>query len=173
FLLWCLLSDSPLTDEEEYMQLARNQAAAVERGRDPSLLLEMGGEQCSVLQWAQSIQAELDACAQLLDRTYENTHYSNSVDLQYQKLRDNQLTTSARVLQDMRASEKSFFQLTSELAQQHANYFSAQALTEEQRNYFVDMAQTSSQQQSAAEAEPVAQSFEDYLAAYYAQYDGV
>ncbi|MBK8676375.1 MAG: glutamate--cysteine ligase [Cellvibrionales bacterium] len=173
FLLWCLLSDSPLTDEEEYVQLARNQAAVVERGRDPSLLLEVGGEQRSVLQWALQMQDEISQSAQLLDHAYETTHYSNSVDLQYQKLRDNQLTTSARVLQDMRASEKSFFQLTGELAQQHANYFSTQTLSEEQQNYFVDMAQASSQQQSAAEAEPVAQSFEDYLAAYYAQYDGV
>jgi glutamate--cysteine ligase len=126
-----------------------------------------------VLQWALQMQDEISQSAQLLDHAYETTHYSNSVDLQYQKLRDNQLTTSARVLQDMRASEKSFFQLTGELAQQHANYFSTQTLSEEQQNYFVDMAQASSQQQSAAEAEPVAQSFEDYLAAYYAQYDGV
>jgi glutamate--cysteine ligase len=73
----------------------------------------------------------------------------------------------------MRASEKSFSQGTSELAQQHANYFSTQTLSEEQQSYFVDMAHTSLQQQGAAEAEPVKQSFEDYLAAYYAQYDGV
>ncbi|HNN87586.1 MAG TPA: glutamate--cysteine ligase, partial [Pseudomonadales bacterium] len=173
FLLWCLLSDSPLTDEEEYVQLARNQAAVVERGRDPSLLLEVGGEQRDVLHWAQSMQVELNACAQLLDRAYENTHYSASVDLQYQKLRDSQLTTSARVLLDMPAHRKSFFQLTSELAQQHADYFSAQVLTEEQQRYFVNAAHTSLQQQQDAEAAPLIMSFEEYLAAYYAQYDAV
>ncbi len=173
FLLWCLLSDSPLTDEEEYVQLARNQAAVVERGRDPSLLLEVGGEQRDVLHWAQSMQIELDACAQLLDRAYENTHYSNSVDLQYQKLRDNQLTTSARVLQDMHASGKSFFQLTQALSEQHAAHFSAQALTEEQQLYFVEAAQTSLQEQQALEALPPSATFENYLAAYYAQYNTV
>ena len=173
FLLWCVLRDSPLTDEEEYVQLAHNQAAVVERGRDPSLLLEVGGEQRSLLDWANLMQGDIVRCAQLLDRAYDSVQYTQSVTAQYQKMRDSQYTTSARVLQDMRASGLSFFQLTSALAEQHAAYFAAQSLTAEQQQYFVNAAQTSLQQQRQAESASPTQSFEDYLAAYYAQYDSV
>lgn len=40
FLLWCLLRESPATDEAEYTRMARNQTCIVERGREPGLLLE-------------------------------------------------------------------------------------------------------------------------------------
>ena len=70
FLLWCLLSDSPLTDEEEYVQLARNQAAVVERGRDPYLLLGDGSDLRSVPAWASALMSDMMRCAQLLDQAY-------------------------------------------------------------------------------------------------------
>ena len=67
--------------------------------------------------------SELNACAQLLDRAYENTHTvpvwicntkTETASSQHQRV----------CLLDMPAQKMWFFQLTSELAQQHADYFS-------------------------------------------------
>lgn len=171
FLLWCLLSESPLTDEEEYAQLARNQKAIVERGRDPHLRLEADGELRAVSEWGLSLMDELCRCAQLLDSAHGGEHYYHSVTAQKMKLQNSDETSSARILRDMR--EQSFFQLAGALSEQHARYFASHPLSPEQQQYFVTAAQQSLQAQRDLEALPQTQSFADYLASYYAQYDGI
>ena len=173
FLLWCLLSDSPLTDEEEYVQLARNQAVVVERGRDPHLLLSDGCDLRSVSSWAAVLMGDMMRCAQLLDQAYGVDSYSCSVVQQQNTLQNSSLTPSARVLEDIRTQNKSFTQFANDMSAQHALYYKDHSLTQDQQRYFEEMAQSSLQQQQSLEAAVPAVSFEDYLAAYYAQYDGV
>lgn len=173
FLLWCLLSDSPLTDEEEYFRLARNQRAIVERGRDPGLQLESSAGLRSVVEWAQLFMAEINVCAEQLDAAYDGEAYSRSVINQQQKLDDSRRTTAAHLLQQMAQQHKSFFQLVNELSSQHAAYFSAHSLPDAQRQYFIEAAALSLQKQRELEAAVPQKTFAEYLAAYYAQYDRV
>ncbi len=173
FLLWCVLSDSPLTDEEEYVRLARNQTAIVERGRDTALLLDDGNDLRSVAAWGLSLMDEMSSCAQLLDQAYGVDTYSRSVASQKEKLQSSELTTSARLLKDMRVQQKSFAQCIEDLAEQHANYFTEHSLSPMQYQYYADMADSSIKQQLELEQEGSKRTFEEYLAAYYAQYDAV
>jgi glutamate--cysteine ligase len=173
FLLWCLLSDSPLTDEEEYAQLARNQESVVERGRDPHLLLSDGCDMRSLPSWASALMGEMMCCARLLDQAYGVESYSHSMAMQQDKLQDGSLTASARLLADMRTQNKSFAQFVNEISLQHAAYYADHSLTEEQQHYFVEAAQLSLQKQCELESVVPAISFEEYLAAYYGQYDAV
>lgn len=173
FLLWCLLCDSPLTDEEEYFRLARNQKLAVERGRDPALQLEDGSGSRTVPAWAGSVFPEIEACAELLDQAHGSETYRASVEAQRVRLQDSSLTPSASVLQVMREQQKSFFRFACDLSVQHATHFESHPLSPEKVAYFEEAASLSLQKQHELEAKPPRISFEEYLRNYYAQYEKV
>ncbi len=173
FLLWCLLRESPPADAEEYRRILHNQTCAVERGRDPALLLHSGNCELGLQAWSQSFWHELEACAALLDQAHASCLYTASVRLQSQRLQDSELTPSAGVLQHMRAQEKSFFRLACDLSLQQAQYFSARQLPESQQQTFEVAARDSLLQQQALEAQTAGVNFEEYLRNYYAQYDKV
>ncbi len=170
FLLWCLLDDSPATDEAEYGRQARNQTAAVERGRDPALRLETADGDRALPEWADAFFGRISACAQLLDCAYGGGHYVASVALQRSRLQDGELTPSAALLRAMREQQKSFFRLASDLSQQHAQHFAGHPLDVGREAYFNEAAQASLTSQRALEAAPQTETFEEYLARYYAQY---
>jgi glutamate--cysteine ligase len=135
--------------------------------------LEADGELRAVSEWGLSLMDELCHCAQLLDSAHGGEHYYHSVTAQKMKLQNSDETSSARILHDMREREQSFFQWASVLSEQHARYFTSHPLSPEQQQYFVTAAQQSLQAQRDLEAQPQTQTFADYLASYYAQYDGI
>lgn len=173
FLLWCLLSDSPTADEAEYFRLARNQTLAVERGRDPAMLLEDGGCQRGLAEWALSFFDRITECAQLLDTAYGNEYYTRSINTQRDRLQDSSLTPAAAILRDMQENRQSFFRLAYDFSTRHAEYFAAHSLSPEQIAYFEEAARLSVQKQQDLEASAPRNSFDEYLRNYYSQYDKV
>src|SRR5690554_5679676 len=169
FLLFCLLHDSPHTDAEEYREGQENQKRVVYEGRNPELQLIRNGEEVSMRQWAEEILAGTADCAALLDQTNGADHYQQAVAAQRVKLAQPELTPSARVLQDMRTTGKTFFGHTMGLAEQHRQHFARHPLDTEKEAYHQQLAQLSLAEQrelEAAEQLP----FETYLENYYAQY---
>ncbi|HQQ63992.1 MAG TPA: glutamate--cysteine ligase [Pseudomonadales bacterium] len=173
FLLWCLLRESPSTDEAEYARMTRNQTRIVERGREPGLLLEDAGGERDMQDWAATIFGEIAACAQLLDQANSSNAYMASMDVQRAKLHDSSLTPSARLLRDMQAQDLSFFRLACNLSAQNAEYYAQVGVPAEQQHYFAEEARQSIAAQQALEQQAPLLSFEQFLQNYYSQYEKV
>jgi glutamate--cysteine ligase len=169
FLLYCLLSDSPETPQNEYAEWQENQKRIVYSGRDPSLSLLRSGHEVAFKDWAQEILEQSAACAKLLDQSYGGEDYISAVNNQFAKLNNPELTPSARVLADLNAQHKSFFEHTLALAETHRQYFSGRPLAADKQEEFKTQAVQSLSAQTALEQSPQIP-FDDYLANYYEQY---
>ena len=171
FLLYCLLSDSPETSDEEYTEGQENQKRMVYFGRDPELTLRRDGQEVSFQEWATEILDGSLNCADLLDKANKTTAYTEATQRQYAKLSDASLTPSAQVLADLHTQGKSFFEHTQALAEQHRAFFTKAPLSSEKRELFMQQAKDSLAEQQQLEALPQL-AFDEYLANYYAQYRG-
>ena len=171
FLLYCLLSDSPETDEREFYQGQENQKRIVNCGRDPQLTLLRGDRELAMRDWAHEILAGSSACAELLDQAKGTDIYRQSVEQQLAKLDDAELTPSARVLRDMTNNQLSFYAHTLALAEQHRAYFAARPLAEPAQTELAQMSEQSLQAQTTLETQQQL-NFDEYLDHYYAQYRG-
>ena len=169
FLLFCLLHDSPLTGSEEYREGQDNQKRVVYYGRDPDLTLIRNRETISMRRWAEDILAGTAECAALLDQANGGTQYQQAVAQQSLKVQHPELTPSARILQDMRTEQKTFFGHTMALAEQHRQYFASHPLDADKEAYYQRLAQRSLTEQQELEATPQLP-FAAYLDNYYAQY---
>lgn len=169
FLLYCLLSDSPTTPQNEYAEWQENQKRIVYSGRDPSLSLLRDGHEVAFKDWAQEILEQSTACAKLLDQSYGGVDYVNAVSNQFAKLSNPELTPSARVLADLKNQHKSFFEHTLALAETHRQYFSERPLAADKQEEFKTQAVQSLEAQTQLEQSPQT-AFDDYLAQYYEQY---
>ena len=171
FLLYCLLSDSPETDEREFHQGQENQKRIVNSGRDPALELLRGDNSITMRAWAQEILQGSDACAELLDQAKGGNAYRQALSLQLAKLENPELTPSARVLRDMTSAQQSFYAHTLALAEQHRAYFATRPLAEKDYADFAQMSAQSLHKQTELETQQQL-NFDEYLESYYAQYRG-
>ncbi len=169
FLLYCLLSDSPETPEDEYAEWQENQKRIVYSGRDPALTLLRDGNEVAFKDWAQEILERSLECAKLLDQSYGGGDYASALNKQFAKLSNPELTPSARVLADLKNQHKSFFEHTLELAESHRRYFSERPLTADKHEEFKTKATQSLAEQAQLEQSPQIP-FDEYLAKYYEQY---
>ena len=78
FLLTCLLSKSPATDDQEYRNILNNQRMMVYQGRNPDLMLHDGDQMRPFLQWSHALFDEMMPVAQLLDRHNQTEQYKQS-----------------------------------------------------------------------------------------------
>jgi glutamate--cysteine ligase len=123
FLLYCLLSDSPECNEQEYFEVKENIASVIEYGRDPDLNLLLEGKKISLGEWAGELVRDINHSAVLLDRAHENKKYSDSVSAQMGKVENSDLTPSGQVLKTMHDEKLSFYHLAMEQSEKHKNYF--------------------------------------------------
>ncbi len=169
FLLFCLLSDSPASDEIEYRHIQENQKRMVYSGRDPELTLYDQGKERLAREWGKSLMSELAHVALLLDDASNNDAHQQSLQTERQKLEDASLTPSARVLESMKQQDLSFYQMAMQLSEKHQTYFAQHHLKPEQEAYFKQLAEQSLAKQHEIEQQDKI-SFDDYLANYYSQY---
>jgi len=103
FLLHCLLADSPPDTADEIAALARNQHRAAERGREPGLRLERGGEEVPLAEWGAQIIDECAPIAAALDDAQGASRHRGALAAAGQALREPARLPSARVLHAMRS----------------------------------------------------------------------
>jgi glutamate--cysteine ligase len=103
FLLHCLLADSPPDTPDEIAALARNQHRAAERGREPGLTLERGGQEVTLAEWGAQIVEECAPIADALDAAQGGSHHRDGLAAATAVLRDPARSPSARMLQAMRS----------------------------------------------------------------------
>jgi len=169
FLTYCAFNDNKEFDCTRQKFHENNMDAVVLRGRDPELLLSDAmccGEVKlkSVQQWGNELLAQMRPVADLLDKAYQCTHYSEAVSRELEKINDVSLTPSAQILALL---EK---QSLSSYAMEQASKFEQQA---NERNYqfyneayFAESVDKSHQEQAKIEANDEL-TFDDFLVDYF------
>lgn len=169
FLLYCLLSDSPETDEQEFYRGQENQKRVVNQGRDPVLSLLHGDTTVPMTSWAKELLEQMQTCAHLLDQALNTKAHSQAVTHQVEKLTNPELTPSAQVLRDLAHRQQSFNRFSLGLAEQHRRYFEEHPLNAVEHKQYADLSSQSLAEQAQLEASQLL-GFDEYLANYYAQY---
>jgi glutamate--cysteine ligase len=101
FLLHCLLSDSPPDTPQEIAELAHNQHLTAARGRQPGLLLQRGGQELPLVEWAAEILAQCGPIAEAVDAAHGGTLHAEAVRAAIAGVRQPDTLPSARVLAGM------------------------------------------------------------------------
>jgi len=167
FAAFCLLHDSPLQGPAELAQNKANLQGAVNEGRSPQAQVTMHGATAGLREWGYALCEAMLPVAQLLDDARPSSHgYTRSLAAQRRKLVDPSLTPSARVLDELRARECSYFEFAMAHAQRARNHFRHQPMSSARREFFEHLAMESLEEQRELELAD-APAFADYVAAWY------
>jgi len=169
FLLYCLLEDSPLSDEQENQHILHNQKAMVYDGRNPNLTLHHFGKARAASEWSQEIMDKLQPIAQMLDSHHDDTQYQQALKGEQSKLDNSANTPSAKIIESLSSREVSFYQLAMEHSAANREFFVNQTLSTDTSNHYAQLAEQSLQKQKEIEADTNI-SFEEYLQNYYKEY---
>lgn len=167
FLIYCLLEDSPKLDDSALSEVTRNHGDTAKHGRAPDFRLSRDGRAVTLHSWASEILCNVLAVAQMIDGHEENGSYADSVRLMQKLVDDRDETPSARVLQDLRETQSSFFEYALALANSHSDYFaSITPLDEAKRAVFEkEVADSLRRQQETEAADAI--SLDEYLRLYF------
>lgn len=168
FLLFCLLHDSPLIDADERRAIDTNELRTAHYGRDPELKLQRGKDQIRLCDWAGELLEEMQSVCELLDRGVEGTPYCLAIDEQAQKIREPELTPSARMLREMHERGEGFYHFAQRMSEIHQHFFNNLPLSESREKYFTELAHKSLEDQAAVESADEI-SFAEYLERYFSQ----
>jgi glutamate--cysteine ligase len=169
FLLFCLLSDSPVCDDGGRAELIANNKTVVNEGRRPDVNLQRDGEAIPLQQWANELLEQIGQTAALLDNAHGSSAHADSVAQQRRKVADPELTPSARVLRELQGERISFSRFASNKSAEHAANFRNDPLPPKLFAEFVEMAERSLRAQSDIEAQDQLP-FDEYLQHYFDQY---
>jgi len=168
FLLFCLLHESPAIGDYERKSIDENELRAAHRGRDPKLKLIRGNDTIALADWADELLQEMRAVCELLDRSTDGEPYCAALQAQQQKIRDPELTPSARMLNEMRDRGEGFYHFAERLSRTHQHFFNNLPLRESRESYYSELAVKSLEDQRAWEAADEI-SFAQYLERYFSQ----
>ncbi len=167
FLLLCLLADSAPIAAEEQWAIEYNELTIALRGREPGLRLIQGGRRIGVADWAADIFNAMEPLCEILDGADSGSAYRDALKAQRAALLDPTLLPSAQILQRMRTAQQSFYDFALDLSAEHAAHFRANPPVESVTGQLRTMTEESLASQRTLEADE-SQSFEDYLARYFA-----
>jgi glutamate--cysteine ligase len=171
FLLYCLLEDSPLSDEHENQNILQNQKRMVYEGRKPNLMLHYYDKERPASQWSQEIMGKLEAIAEMIDTHNNTSNYQNSLKIEQQKLDDPSRTPSAKIVAELNRDNISFYQLAMKYSLANREHFINQQLPSTTAANYKQMATASLKKQKEIEAADTSINFEQYLENYYKEYN--
>lgn len=169
FLLFCLLSDSPLAGADDIAELKRNMKTVVNEGRRPGLQLQRNGDAISLRDWACELLEGVGQSAALLDRAHGGSAYRDSFSAQQRKISDPARTPSARMLRDLEQERTSYAGFALQKSREHGLYFRDRPLPAAELERFRALAEQSLRQQAEVEAADTLP-FDTYLERYFDQY---
>ncbi|MBB3048470.1 glutamate--cysteine ligase [Litorivivens lipolytica] len=173
FLVYCLLSDSPLCNEKVYAEIGANLHKVVEQGREPGLTLNDHGQAITLGDWAQRIFDDMADVAEAFDTAIESGEHPSYLQVLAdwkRSLSEPDNTPSAKMIDTLRQRGLSYYAYMMERAEAHRDWFSKPALSDSQIAAAKATSATSLSEQKVVE-ESDSLSFDDYLSKYYSQYD--
>ena len=165
FMLFCLLTDSPLLAPAERRAIDENQTRVAVRGRDPAVTLVRNGAEVPLRDWAAEVLDEIAAVAELVRAPEDDP--SAAVREAALCVERPEATPSARVLEEMKRFGDSHFEYVLDLSRRHFGNLRREPLPPAEAARFEAAATDSIARQAALEAGDRV-SFEEYLADYFA-----
>ena len=166
FLLFCLLKESPKTNNNEYQQITENQRRTVADGRNPDLELVDGEQSRKLVEWGEALVAEMQPIATLLDGANNKGDYQTTLATMGERLQNSSLTPAAILLDEMHEHNETYYRMAMRKAVEHRAYFRAEKLAPEVIEKYQRLAEQSQLEQQQIEASDSV-SFDDFLATYY------
>lgn len=167
FLVYCLVEDSPPLDVDSLEETKHNQTGIAKRGRDPSFRLCRDGKEVTLASWAREILDNVAGIAGLIDQAEGGESYSPAVHMMRELVDEPDATPSARLLDELRDADCSFFEFAMSVARGHRDYFAAiTPLAEERCLEFEKEAVRSLERQRRIEEDDEI-SFDEYLDNYF------
>ncbi len=161
FLLYCLLKESPSSDENEHHEIQENIKAVVEEGRKPGLELHQNSELISISNWANEILSESKKVGQFLDQAYGSSFHEKSVDEQLEKVANSALTPSAKILEVMKEKSIPYFPFAMGESKNIRDAFKND-LNKEKMDFFKKVALESNEKRAEIESSD-SMTFEEYV----------
>ena len=168
FMIFCLLADSPSLSFDDKACVDRNLTLVASEGRKPNLQLSRQNQSVSLKSWGLEICNEMTDLCHVLDADDPTKPYTASLAHQVNKLKNVELTPSARVLKSMREQQLPFFKFAMHQANKHHAYFNKQSLTSEQLSLFELASRQSKKEQQQIETGDTL-TFEQFLHQYFSQ----
>jgi len=168
FVLFCLLQESPVLSPDEVNEIDMNLVQVAHMGREPGIRLSCNDESIELKQWAGDLLGAMQDVARLLDDAHDCAAYTASLARQLDCVLEPAMTTSARMLNEMRDNSEGFFHFARRMSVEHHNYFNTLALAKDRERQFEQAAADSIAQQLRIEAEDNI-GFDEYLRRYFAQ----
>lgn len=166
-LVYCLLTNSPEMNNEEYDRIANNHRLVVLQGRLPTLTLHDGTRERRIKDWGDELLDQLLAVAQLLDSAHTSDDYKNAINNQREKLTHADTTPSAQVLARLRDEHLSFHDFALQESKRTAEYLKQYDLSPALKAEFAALAQESLREQEEIEKSDVVD-FETFRQRYIA-----
>jgi glutamate--cysteine ligase len=168
-LALCLLKESPLIADDEQEALDQNHLTVARRGREPGLMLSRDGKSVPLRVWARELVDSMTGICEILDRGDAARPYAQALAVQAGKIDDVALTPSARLMKELADTNESFFELALRMSMMHKDYFlELYPPNQERLSEFAAEATQSLEKQRNIEAHDK-ESFEKYLARYFAE----
>jgi glutamate--cysteine ligase len=164
-LIACLLDPAPPMDAEEQAEMDANQRRVAREGRRPGLELSRCGRPYPLADWAHEILDGVAAVARVLDSALPGG-YVAAVETVRAAVDRPELTPSARILAALAERRASFFEFACERAEAHAAHFAAPPAPAADAYLAAESARSLAAQAEIEAADT--HSFDDYLAAYFA-----
>jgi glutamate--cysteine ligase len=123
FAALCLLRESPPLSHELSDKYEANHVLVAGRGREPGLRLWTEQGALTLTDWAAEILDQMQGLCELLDAGERSKPYSAALAFQRAKLADFGELPSARLLEEMRRQERSFFEVGLWISAMHRDYF--------------------------------------------------
>lgn len=166
FLTWCLLEDSPLLDSNQSRECDQNFTSTALSGRDPGLKLLHKGEERGLRQWGEEVINAIRPVASLLDKVNGTGDYQQALGKIQQRLGDDSLLPSSRILDEMEDNGEAFFHFAMRKAVEHEKSFKSDKLSDDKRLWFEGLASASLIDQEKIEHSDTL-SFDEFLTHYF------
>ena len=166
FALFCLFEKSPQHDLSKCAEINSNALAVANNGRDPGLKLSNGGDKIPLRHWASMLCEQVDEVCDVLDRGDSEKSYTNALQKQMELIRHPELTSSARMLSEMREQKMSVSDFSLQKSREYTQYFQNRPLSAAMRGKLESSVTKSLLEQKYLESEEKIP-FEDYLGNYF------
>ena len=157
-----MLNDSPLCNEDEFFEVAKNVELVVEQGRDPELMLSRAGQPIAMKEWAESLLSDIHHSSAILNYCHSEAGYSEALAAQRAKVKDSELTPSGRMLKEMEQYKLSFFEFSLERSKLTQKELLSSTLDERTLTDFIGASELSLKKQAEIEASDTLD-FDSYL----------
>ena len=165
FLLFCLLEDSPETNNQEYARIPENNLRTVYQGRDPNIMLAEADGERSLRDWGNSLLEAMAPVAKQLDAAHGSDDYSAILSTMQSRLSDASTTPAATLLHEMAEHGETYYGMAMRMACEQRDYFCARPPSPETVAKYSGLAEQSIARQAEIESSDKL-SFDEFLAQY-------